>query len=269
MVLIPERAMADGYDPHHFALVFDAENRHFWFGARNRALRAVIDGVVSRLPAVHRVLEIGCGTGNTLGVLRDACPAAALVIGIDPFEEGLAYARRQPGVSLVRARIEAVPFAVQFQLVGMFDVLEHIPRDAATLREIRSLVEPGGYLLLTVPAHASLWSQFDTESHHCRRYEPDQFRGLLIESGFAVEYLTPFMAMLYPMARVSRWLSDRVAGARRRRGLAVESAVRRELRVRPVVNDAIAFMLRPEAALLRRRVSLPLGTSLLAVARAV
>lgn len=261
--------MPPGYDPDHFAAVFAAEDRHFWFGARNRALSAIIGGLTPQLPAGYRVLEIGCGTGNTLRVLKEACSAAALIVGVDLFEEGLAYARRRTDVSLVRARIERAPFGVRFDVVGMFDVLEHLEDDAAALREVRTLTAPGGYLVLTVPAHQALWSRFDEEAHHCRRYESDQLHERLSIAGFAVDYLTPFMGALYPVLRVSRWLSARAHSVRARLGRESKSAVLNELRFRPLVNDLLAFILSREAPLLRRRMQLPMGTSLLAVARAV
>lgn len=260
--------MSSGYDPDHFAALFAVEDRHFWFAARNLALKAVIEQIAPSLPASYRVLEIGCGTGNTLRVLKEACSSAALIAGVDLFEEGLVYARQRTKLPLVRARIENAPFTVPFELVGMFDVLEHIEDDAATLCVVRALTAPGGHLLVTVPAHKALWSRFDEESHHCRRYEPDELRERLTDAGFGIDYLTPFMAPLYPIARVSRWWADRANDLRRRMGIESKSAVMNDLAVRPVLNDIMAFMLRPEVPRLRRREQLHMGTSLLAVARA-
>ena len=124
----------------------------------------------------------------------------------------------------------------------------------------------GGFLVLTVPAHASLWSRFDEESHHCRRYERDELRTRLVDAGFTVDYLTPFMVTLYPIARVMRLFSDAVNSWRRRFAVTQTSAVRHDLAVTPIVNDLAGFLLRQEARLLRRRMRLPFGTSLVAVA---
>jgi SAM-dependent methyltransferase len=259
--------MPAGYDPEHFAALFAIEDRHFWFGARNLALKSVIQSLSAPLPAGYRVLEIGCGTGNTLRALQQACSAASIIVGLDLFEEGLAFARRRTNVPLVRARVEKTPFATRFDIVGMFDVLEHIEDDAATLREVRALTSPDGYLVLTVPAHMALWGPFDEESHHCRRYEREQLHERLTDAGFTVEYLTPFMASLYPVARVTRWLSGRANDVRRRFHLKRKSVVLTDLTVRPVINDVVAFLLRQEVGMLRRRMTLPMGTSLLAIAR--
>jgi SAM-dependent methyltransferase len=255
-----------GYDPRHFDGMFEIEDRHFWFRARNRALGVVVHGLTAGFASGYRVLEVGCGDGNTLRVLEQACPGATLV-GMDFLEEGLSYARRRSRVPLVRGRMEQPPFRAGFHLVGLFDVLEHLQDDRAALARLRALVEPGGALVLTVPAHQKLWSRFDEEAHHAQRYEPGVLEARLVEAGFQIEYLTLFMAALYPLARIGRKVSDMIRGARRRRGLPEGSAVANETRVRPGINGLLAAMLAPEATLLGRRWHLPLGTSLLAVAR--
>ena len=145
--------MTSGYDPNQFSALFEVENRHFWFGARNIALKTVIEGLTAQLEHGYRVLEVGCGTGNTLCMLEAACPGANLVIGMDPFDEGLQFARRRTCLPLVRGRVEDAPFRARFDLVGMFDVLEHLEDDAAALRRVRALVKPDGFLVVTVPAH--------------------------------------------------------------------------------------------------------------------
>jgi len=86
------------------------------------------------------------------------------------------------------------------------------------------------------------------------------------QSGQTIDFDT---TTLYPIARVSRWLSARANDVRRRLRLDSKSAVLNDLTVRPVINEIFAFLLRQEAPFLRRRVQLPIGTSLLAVARAV
>jgi SAM-dependent methyltransferase len=261
-------AVPPGYDPDHFQALFAVEDRHFWFGVRNLALETLIKGLAPHLPPHYHVLEIGCGTGYALRMLKEACSAAAVVVGIDAFEEGLAYARRRTNVPLVRARIEQPPFIAPFDLIGMFDVLEHIEDDVAALREIRALTKPGSYLVLTVPADMALWSRFDEESRHCRRYGPQELRDRLTGAGFDVEYLTPFMAMLYPVARISRWLSGRAQDLRRRLKMAPKSVVLSDLTVWPVINGLVGVILRQEVRVLRKRGTLPIGTSLVAVARA-
>ena len=155
-----------GYDAKHFERLVEVEDRHFWFASRNRMLAAVLAHVTVSDKA--RVLEIGTGTGNTFRLLERAFPRATLV-GVDLFEEGLAAARLRTRGHLVRAKIEQLPFQREFELVGAFDVLEHVEDDRAALTHIRGLLAPAGYLVLTVPACARLWSRFDSDSHHFRK----------------------------------------------------------------------------------------------------
>ena len=255
-----------GYDPRLFEVLFDAEDRHFWFRARNRVLAVVARSVVSRLADGYRVLELGCGDGNTLRMLDEACARGTLV-GMDLFADGLQYARRRTRAPLVCGSMDRPPFRARFQLVGMFDVLEHLEDDRTALCRVRELVEPGGTLLLTVPADQRLWSRFDEESHHCRRYQLRDLESRLTDAGFKVEFVTPFMVALYPLARVGRKVSDWLRGAKARLGLPPGSAVASETRVRPVINGLLSVILSPEARFIRRRRRLPFGTSLLAVAR--
>jgi hypothetical protein len=129
------------------------------------------------------------------------------------------------------------------------------------------MLVPGGVLLLTGPAHMSLWSYFDVASHHCRRYEPDELVRKLVGAGYRVEYVTQYMASLYPLVWLGRWLVGRgnrhdAKTMERRRNLLF-----RELRIVPLVNDLLAWLLSREVPVIARRRKIALGTSLLAIAR--
>jgi trans-aconitate methyltransferase len=210
------------------------------------------------------LLEVGCGTGNTLRVMRDCFPRATL-IGMDAFHAGLLHARNRTEAALVAGRLEEMPFGRRFALIGMFDVLEHIADDAAALRRIHESLDRSGTLILTVPASPCLWSRFDDESHHQRRYTASKLRDVLQGAGFHVEYMTHFMSVTYPALWLSRRLERLLAVAGRRSGR--EPAIARELRVPFAVNALLARLLRLEAPAIRRRYRLPLGSSLLAIAR--
>jgi SAM-dependent methyltransferase len=189
----------------------------------------------------------------------------AVVVGMDPFAEGLRHARRRCGAALVRGDIHHPPFLVRFDLIGLFDVLEHLPDDGAVLRRLHGLLEEGGTLALTVPASPALWSDVDVAARHCRRYTAAGLRDRLAGAGFRVVRCTPFMMSLYPPV----WAARKLAGSR---GAAAESPdrlrarVENELRVRPGINELMLGILGAEARWLARRRALPFGTSLLAVA---
>jgi SAM-dependent methyltransferase len=249
-----------GFDPQHFARLAAVEDRHFWFTSRNRLLARVLRPVAAALPCDARVLEIGTGTGNTIRVLEALFPAAT-VVGMDLFSDGLRVARSRTRAPLVQAAIDRLPFGESFDLIVAFDVIEHVSDDLAALAAIRRALKPSGWLALTVPAFGHLWSQFDEEAHHCRRYQREELRARLADSGYDVQRLTYVMATLYPMLRAARLLTRSVSRQRSR------SAVDRELHVIPVVNRALTMLLDLESRVVAAGYALPFGTSLLATAR--
>jgi SAM-dependent methyltransferase len=255
------------YDPEFFNHLARIESKHFWFRTRNRVIASLVEQLTEALPDGYRVLEVGCGTGNVLRALEKTCRRGT-VVGMDLFAEGLAFARTRTSCGLVRGNLEQPGFGVQFDLIGAFDVVEHLPGDLQVFRSIHAMLKPGGVLLLTVPAHQSLWSYFDEVSHHCRRYEIADLRGKLNQTGFEVEFLSQFMASTYPLL----WLVRRIKSSRRRAGSLKSNKsdlalFLDEMRIVPVLNGLLTFVLTQEARLIKSRFVLPIGSSLILAAR--
>lgn len=258
-----EASPAAFYNPARYAELFAAEDRHFWFRARNRAIRALLKPIIADLSDGYAVLEIGCGTGNTLRAFAEAC-TGGMVVGMDLFAEGLSYARMRVSCPLVQASIQAPPFRARFQLVGLFDVLEHLPDDKRVLRDIYNLLQPGGSLVLTLPAHPSLWSYHDEAAGHRRRYEAGDLCSKLNAVGYRIEYVTEYMMSMLPLIWLRRLPKLRYStmSAERVRELRAQ-----ELSVPPVINRILDVVLGLEAAIIARRWSLPIGGSIIALAR--
>lgn len=254
------------YDPDYFPLLYQVEDRHFWFKARNRVIAAVVRQAMSDRRPGYRILEIGCGTANVLRVLEQTCPRG-MIVGMDLFAEGLRIARRRTAGPLVQADMYASPFATQFDLIGLFDVLEHLPDDLEVLKQLHSMLAPDGVLVVTVPAHASLWSSFDEASHHCRRYEMEDLSAKLLQAGFQLNYLSYYMAAIYLPMWVRRKFSLLVPRARISSTPSSAELVAKELSVIPLFNDLITWLLSLEIPLIVRQRRIPIGTSMLAVAR--
>jgi SAM-dependent methyltransferase len=259
----PPPAREGGYDPRHNQSLFAVEDRHFWFRSRNRIVAAMAAKYTRQLPAGFYVLEVGCGNGSVTRVLQDTC-ATGNVIGADLYLEGLVNARSRGVKMLVQADMSRFPFGSGFALAGMFDVLEHIPDDCGALRSLYNALSPGGRLLLSVPAHQSLWSYFDEVALHCRRYELEGLRSKCLDAGYEVEYATEFMSFLYPLMKTQRRWKDFM---RKRTGKNLEETVAGDLSINPLLNAALDRAGRAETFLIRRGVSLPFGTSIFLVAR--
>ena len=176
------------------------QNAHWWFAGRRDIFAAVISRM--RLPENPRILEIGCGTGANLEMLRTFGQLSAMELndGARSFAAALAICPVNPG-----ALPEPLPYANEsFDLICLLDVLEHIEDDNLALARVGMLLKPGGQVLLTVPAYQWLWSSHDTAHHHYRRYTASLLRRKAIRSGFAVERVGYFNTLLFPVIALVR-----------------------------------------------------------------
>jgi SAM-dependent methyltransferase len=246
---------AEALDPASFEHLPAAEERSFWFRSRNEL---VCWALRSYFPGGRSLLEVGCGTGFVLAGLRRCVPDLALTGG-ELFAAGLdAAARRVPDATLYQLDARRIPFEREFDVVGAFDVLEHVQEDEVVLGEMARAVKPGGGILLTVPQHPRLWSDVDDFSRHRRRYRAPDLRAKLERAGLEVVRLTSFVTLLLPLMAASR--------LRQRRGLDRFDPLA-EYRHRPLIDSALGWVMSVERSLIRLGLSPRAGGSLLAVAR--
>lgn len=126
-------------------------------------------------------LEIGCGEGALGGWLAQRYEYT----GYEPDPQSYAVAsRRLEGVGTVLNEFLPDRPSRTFDLVGAFEVLEHVEQDKLALRQWLDWVVPGGHLLLSVPANPERFGAADHRVGHYRRYTTDQLRAVLQESGF-------------------------------------------------------------------------------------
>jgi SAM-dependent methyltransferase len=192
-----------------------------------------------------------------LNTLKRRVPAVRLA-GADALLAGLAFARRQvPELSFTQLDIRRLPYDREFDVIGAFDVLEHLDDDVQALREMHRSTAVGGGLIVTVPQHAWLWSALDDYSHHRRRYTRKQMVEAIERAGYVVERATSFMTLTLPAQLASRLRKQDLE--------TLDPAA--EMRVNPVVNSALSALCRFERSAIAAGVSWPVGGSLLVVAR--
>lgn len=246
-----------GYDPHYFEFYAEIDREHFWFRARREVIR---DALGRHVVDVHRrrLFDIGCGSGGLLQFLaEEGVPVAG---ACDAYRQSLDIVRKRveaPLVLIDEGRLP--PLGGGYSLLGLFDVLEHLDDDEGMLRFLFSVLEPGGVLVLTVPAHSFLFDEMDELAHHRRRYGRRALQQRLEAAGFEVRFLSHFMSPLVPPLIVMRAVGRLLYGRHR----ATERRVA-EFRIIPVVNPALRFILALERRVLRF-VSLPFGSSIIAV----
>lgn len=172
------------YPDQGHATCHGVEDQSFWFSHRNRCIAAVVcqDPPDRNLPFA----DVGGGNGFVAGMVAQL---GFRVILIEPGAGGIAHARERGLDELVQASIvdlDVVPGTLG--AIGLFDVLEHIERDADALRSLRDMLADGGKVYATVPAHGWLWSSVDSEAGHFRRYSTRQLKALFTQCGFDVGF---------------------------------------------------------------------------------
>lgn len=251
-----DAAGAAGFRPEAFAALAAHEAGNFWFEGRNRL---ILWAVGRHAPAFSNMLEIGCGTGFVLTALMRAFPKAR-VTGSEVFTTGLGYAAtRAKGATLVQMDARRIGHVDEFDLVGAFDVLEHIAEDETVLSQIHEALVPGGVLVLTVPQHRWLWSHSDDYACHERRYSAAEMHAKLRAAGFRIERSTSFVSLLLPAMLLSRWMQRNKPSS--------EYDPSSEFRLPGWMNTAFAGLMQIERGLITAGLSLPLGGSRLVVAR--
>ncbi len=234
--------------------MLELDDRHWWYRGRRRIIQAELD----RLPGAPgaRVLDAGCGSGRTLEELGRY--GEVFGIELDPGAAEMARGRGRGEVEI--GRLEELPWEGGFfDLITCLDVIEHTPDDRATLRELRRVCKPGGFLLVTVPAYQGLWSMHDVTNHHYRRYSRARLRAAAGEAGWRLRRMTSFNGLLLAPAAAVRL-------AERRRLRRPNGDYKPDLTLGPEwLNSVLEQPLRLEARWLARGRTMPAGLSLLAV----
>lgn len=236
-------------DAAYTAVHLEEDRAHWWFRARLTVLRSALQIVVRR-PA--RLLEIGCGSGNVLGPLREFGEA----VGMEP-NAALRSAARDAGLDV---RDGSLPDDVVVEpgwadVVLLLDVLEHVDDEDGALACARTALHAGGLLVVTVPAYEWLWSGHDVMLGHRRRYTARTLRTVVGRSGFTVARVTYFNTLLFPAIALARILG-------RLRGASGHDL----RRPAPAVNRALERIFAFERHLIRVA-DLPFGCSVLLLAR--
>jgi SAM-dependent methyltransferase len=186
----------------------DLDERHWWYRARREVLAALIRRR-ARPPKGGKLLEIGCGTGHNLAMLGEFGDVDALELDAS----ARAFAERRLGRPVMSAPLpELRGVAGQYyDLIGAFDVIEHVADDRAALASIATRLKPGGRLVMTVPAHQWMWSAHDDVNHHQRRYSKRALKRLVEGSPLKLEAIGYFNSLLFPLAVAER-LASRASG---------------------------------------------------------
>jgi hypothetical protein len=235
------------FDDDEFASAYpDGIENHYWNRARNR----VIADYVARYD-LNDIVDVGCGRGIVASFLH------ARGIRVTGIEKG--RARPMPGNGApIRFETDATAVSAEqaagVKTLALFDVIEHLEHPTPFLKALARAFPDADRLIVTVPARAELWTNFDDHYGHFRRYTLPQLRAEMEAAGFRLVTQRYFFHTLYALIRVSNLFFKQ----------------RREIKVVPptgagaAAHALLAALLRWERLLVPGRV---VGSSIICVAR--
>jgi len=235
-------------DEKAFRDMAETQSQHWWFRARREILKDQIRRLKMRAGAT--ILEIGTGTGGNLKMLA----AQGQLTAVEKNKFAREYASRQSGQTVLEGWLpENLPMQdTRYDLICLFDVLEHIEEDQSSLATLQSRLNTDGKLLITVPAYQWLFGHHDRILHHYRRYNLEGLRRLLASCGYQIDRASYFNTLLFPLIALVRLLES-LSGSKRGVGDQTPKAP---------LNSLLYQIFRLELYLLRQ-LQLPFGTSII------
>lgn len=245
--------MADEvFDPVNAERMQAVDRTHWWFRSKAAFVATALRRTAGPAREAGWLLDAGGGSGGVSAMLGWPIDRVAVVEGNSIL---ISTAKRHLGLAAVQGSVHGLPAdSASIDVVCLLDVIEHLADPRSALVEAARVLRPDGRLIVNVPAHRWLWSAADVQLGHHRRYTRASLRAELRSAGFEPVVLTHVFSWLVPAV----WFVRRVSRPSR----AELGLDRRSLPI-----DVISLALTAAERLLIGRVSIPLGTSVLCVAR--
>lgn len=235
---------------------YELENRYWWYVGRRHVFDRLLKRFLPKTPEA-KVIDIGCGTGGNFPMLGQF----GTVRGLDISEKALEFCRHNgvTNVALMRGVYDTGLEAGSVDLVTMFDVLEHFDDDLRALAEINRILKPGGYTLLSVPAFKALWSELDEALYHRRRYKRRELEVKMEKTGFHIVKSSYLFFFVFPLV-----FTYRIVGQFQERRFHPQFSY---VELPRWLDTFLVWLSKVEAKILVRRGRLPVGSSVVCLAR--
>jgi SAM-dependent methyltransferase len=213
----------EDYQP--FWRAIDAEP-HWWRRVLRRWQWRTRCRQVSQVRAGGRILDVGASTGVFLSEMRRY--GAWTVAGVELSAQAAQYARETFNLDLFVGQVESAPWPPHsFDVVTLWDVLEHLPEPALALKKIRELLAEDGYLIVSVPNGDSVdarlfgryWIGLDAP-RHMSVFNRTSLQRLMRDTGYTIEAAYCYYGRYTTFAlSLQQWLRAHLRRSALRRGL--------------------------------------------------
>jgi SAM-dependent methyltransferase len=201
------------------------------------------------------ILNIGCGTGGTIDMLE----SFGVTDNVDISDEAIKFMKKQGYKRLTKVKDIKLPFKDKtYDMVGAFDVLEHIDKQVEALSEWKRVIKDDGAIVITVPAYQWLWSQHDVSLHHQRRYTTKRLAEAAKQAGLKPQKKSYAIVFSLPLVVGFRFL-NKLSGRK-------TDSETSYVNVSATTNKLFTKILYAEAKL-HSFMSFPFGTSVVTILR--
>lgn len=237
-----------------YARLAEYEQSYWWHLGRLEIIQTYMK-CASRNRSNSVILNVGCGTGGTIDMLEKF----GKVDNVDTSDDAIDFAKKLGYGNITKVDGIDLPFEDKtYDVVGAFDVLEHIEDDRSALSEWKRVLKDDGAIAITVPAYQWLWSGHDVSSHHQRRYTMKSLISVAAKAGLRPERKSYAISFSLPLVAGFRLASKVLDGKEDSRSSYVP--------VPRAINNLFTALLKAEAKM-HNTVSLPAGTSVITILR--
>lgn len=251
-----QRSDEISYIENGHELIKDCEEGSFWFRHRQDIISFLTTNYKT-----YSLLDVGGGNGRLCYHLQKKGINCVL---IEPGRQAIINAQKLGLSLLINSSLSEAQFKDQtWESVGVFDVLEHIQDDGRFLKEIHRILKPAGRLFITVPAYEFLFSDFDREVGHFRRYTLTGLSNKLRAAGFEINYKSYLFSILLLPFLVTRFMFKKHYTDKQ------DKRNKEHFKDHVLLNRLLTWVLKPERWFVKWRWQIPFGTSCLVVAQKI
>ena len=235
-----------------YKVMYDIELSYWWFVGKQYLISSILRRFNPNRQPAGRVLDIGCGTGIILKLLK----GFGAPFGIESSSDAIVFLKKRDLKNIVQSDAgRSIPFKTDtFSVITCLDVLEHLDHDLPLIKEMFRVCKPGGHVLITIPVFNFIWSYHDTALHHKRRYTKQQILARIRGLEWAVRKCSYYNTLFFFPMLATRILKRRLLKNRLARSDFF-------IRLPAWLNQAMSLLFISEISLLRY-LNLPFGVSL-------